>query len=335
MADSFKAILLTQEDDETKFEIKEMTDDDLPDGDVLVDVKYSSLNYKDALAVTGSGPIVRSWPMVPGIDLVGTVEESQSDDYQPGDEVILTGWGIGEQHWGGFTQKQRVQSDWLVPMPKGLDAQKAMTIGTAGFTATLCVMTLEEADVTPDKGPVLVTGATGGVGSIATAMLSQLGYEVAALIGPDESEEEVGDYLRSLGAAEIVGGSEWQDEPRPLDSQRWAGAVDTVGTNVLARVLSQVNYGGAVANCGNAGGNDLKTTVMPFILRAVSLRGVESVQVPFQRRKRAWERLVEDLPENALEQIHSGVISLDDVQEHAQTMIQGEGRGRLVVDPNG
>lgn len=331
--DSFKAMVLTQEDDGTRHEIQDLTTEDLPEeGDVLVGVEYSSLNYKDAMAVTGTGKIVRSWPMVPGIDLAGTVEESGSEDYEPGDAVVLTGWSVGEKYWGGYTQKQRVKSDWLVPLPEGLDTQSAMALGTAGFTAMLCVMTLEEADVTPDKGTVLVTGASGGVGSVAIAVLSKLGYEVAALTTSDE--EEIHDYLKELGASEIVGDSEWSEEPRPLDSQKWAGAVDAVGSNVLARVLSETAYGGAVACCGLAGGTDLSTTVMPFILRGVSLRGVDSVACPLPRREEAWKRLAEDLPNDALQRITHGVISLEEVPQYAQDMLSSKTHGRIVVDPN-
>jgi acrylyl-CoA reductase (NADPH) len=325
-------MVLTQDDDETHHEVKELTLDDLPEGDILVRIKYSSLNFKDAMAVTGAGPIVRSWPMVPGIDLAGTVEESDSSDYEPGDEVVLTGWGIGEQRWGGYAQKQRVSSEWLVALPESLDVKKAMVLGTAGFTAMLCVMTLEEAGIAPDTGTLLVTGASGGVGSVAVSALSALGYEVAALTSSEE--EETHEYLRSLGASEVVGGSEWSEEPNPLERQRWAGTVDTVGSVVLARVLAETNYGGAVAACGMAGGTDLSTTVMPFILRAVSLHGVDSVAPPKSRRKRAWERLAQDLPEDTFEKITQETSSLEEVPQYAKQMLESGVRGRIVVDLN-
>jgi acrylyl-CoA reductase (NADPH) len=329
--DTFKAMVLTQEDDETRHEVKELTLDDLPEGDILVGIDYSSLNFKDAMAVTGAGPIVRSWPMVPGIDLAGTVEESDSPDYEPGDEVVLTGWGVGEEHWGGYAQKQRVNSEWLVPLPEGLDAKSAMALGTAGFTAMLCVLTLEDAGVAPDSGTVLVTGASGGVGSVAVSVLSALGYEVAALTSSEEDETQ--EYLRSLGASEIVGGPEWSEDPNPLEKQRWAGAVDTVGSSILARVLAETNYGGAVAACGMAAGTDLKTTVMPFILRAVSLLGVDSVSCPQHERKRAWERLAQDLPEDALGKITRDETSLEEVPRYAKEMLESGVRGRIVVAP--
>jgi acrylyl-CoA reductase (NADPH) len=297
---------------------------------VLVAVEYSSLNYKDGLAVTGKGKIVRQFPMVPGVDLAGTVLESASPDYKPGDKVVLTGWSVGEKYWGGYTQKERVKSQWLVPLPAGLDTKKAMTIGTAGFTAMLCVMALEEAGITPGmEKPVIVTGASGGVGSVAVALLSKLGYTVAAVTGRPEGA----DYLRSLGASQIVTREEMAAKPRPLEAQRWSGAVDTVGSTVLARVLAELDYAGTVAACGLAGGADLPTTVMPFILRGARLQGVDSVMCPLPRRRQAWDRLVQDLPENALQNI-SHVASLDEVPGLAEDIIAGKVQGRVVVDPN-
>ena len=329
MTETFKALVLTQEDGRTVSTIRNLRDTDLPDGDVLLAVEYSSLNYKDGLAVTGKGKIVRQWPLVPGIDLAGRVLESASPDYSAGDKVVLTGWGVGEKYWGGYSQHQRVQSKWLVPLPAGLDTRQAMAIGTAGFTAMLCVMTLEEAGVTPDKGPVVVTGATGGVGSIAVAILHKLGYQVAAVSGKPDAEG----FLRDLGAGEILTRDEMSQPPRPLEGQRWAGAVDTVGSTMLARVIAEMNYSGCVAACGLAGGFDLPTTVMPFILRNVSLRGVDSVSCPVERRKQAWQRLVSDLRARALGEIGQ-VASLEQLPELAEKITTGAIRGRVIVDLN-
>lgn len=284
MSEQFKALVLNEEDGKTISQIRRLSTDDLPQGDVLLAVEYSSLNYKDGLAITGKGKIVRAWPMVPGIDLAGRVLESASADYAPGDPVVLTGWGVGEKYWGGYSQRQRVQSQWLVPLPQGLDTRSAMVIGTAGFTAMLCVMALEESGVAPGDGSVLVTGASGGVGSVAVALLSKLGYRVAAVSG----KPEAADYLRNLGAQEILSREEMSVPPRPLEGQRWDGAIDTVGGVMLARVLAETRYNGCVAACGLAGGADLPTTVMPFILRNVTLRGVDSVQCPGPRRRTAW-----------------------------------------------
>ena len=328
MPNTFKALMLTQDDTgKTIAGVRQLTDDDLPAGDVLVAVDYSSLNYKDGLAVTGKGKIVRSWPMVPGIDLAGTVLESEAPDYRVGDKIVVTGWSVGEKYWGGYSQRQRLQSKWLVPLPDGLDAERAMAIGTAGFTAMLCVMTLEEAGVTPDKGTVLVTGAAGGVGSVATAILAKLGYTVAVVSGRPETE----DYLRYLGAAEFVSREEMNKPARALEGQRWEGAVDTVGSTLLARVLAEMNYGGCVACCGLAGGHDLPTTVMPFILRNVSLRGVDSVMCPVERRKQAWGRLVRDLPSDAIGEIGQ-TVSLEELPEMAERIIAGQVRGRVIID---
>ena len=329
MTDTFKALVLTQEDGKTVSTLRQLRDADLPEGDVLLAVEYSSLNYKDGLAVTGKGKIVRQWPLVPGIDLAGRVLESASPDYSAGDKVVLTGWGVGEKYWGGYSQHQRVQSKWLVPLPAGLDTRQAMAIGTAGFTAMLCVMTLEEAGVTPDKGPVVVTGATGGVGSITVAILHKLGYQVAAVSGKPDAEG----FLRDLGAGEILTRDEMSQPPRPLEGQRWAGAVDTVGSTMLARVIAEMNYSGCVAACGLAGGFDLPTTVMPFILRNVSLRGVDSVSCPVERRKQAWQRLVSDLRARALGEIGQ-VASLEQLPELAEKITTGAIRGRVIVDLN-
>jgi acrylyl-CoA reductase (NADPH) len=325
-------MVLTHDDGETRRDIRMLSTDDLPEGDVLVRVDYSSLNYKDALAVTGAGPVIRNWPMVPGIDLAGTVEESSSPDYMPGDGVVLTGWGMGERHWGGYAQRQRVRHEWLLPLPEGLDAKRAMAIGTAGLTAMLCVMALEEAGLEPEKGIVLVTGASGGVGSVAISVLSHLGYEVAALTR--SRDEEAYGYLDSLGASEVVVADPGWGEPlRPLEKQRWAGAVDTVGSRVLARVLAQTSYGGAVAACGLAGGTYLPVTVMPFVLRGVSLLGVDSVMCPSAHRREAWKRLSQELSEETLDRV-SRTIPLREVPREAELMVAGQGRGRVVVNPN-
>lgn len=324
----FQALVLDQQDGKTTYAIKRLNLDDLPDGDVLVAVDYSSMNYKDAMAITGTGKIIRQFPMVPGIDFAGTVIESAAPAYKVGDKVVLTGWSVGERYWGGYSQLQRVKAEWLVPMADGLDSQHAMTIGTAGLTAMLCVMALQEAGVS--SGKILVTGANGGVGSVAITLLARLGYHVVALSQyPDQSRE----YLTGLGATEVIGGPEWSEKPAPLAGQRWAGAVDVVGGNVLARVLSEVDYGGAVAACGLAGGTGLDTTVMPFILRGVRLLGVDSVMCPVPRRTAAWERLAKELPESAYSQIKR-VVSLDEVPALAAEMMAGKSRGRVVVDVN-
>lgn len=323
----FKALILTQNEGKTVAEVRQLEVADLPEGEVLVDVAYSSLNYKDGLAVTGTGKIIRNFPMVPGIDLAGTVVESASDRFQPGDAVILTGWGVGERYWGGYAQKARVKADWLVPMPQGLDAKKAMIIGTAGFTAMLCVMTLAEAGVKPDAGKVLVTGAAGGVGSIAVQLLAGRGYHVTAVTGRPDSH----DFLRKLGAEEFISREEMAQPARPLESQRWAGAVDVVGGDILARVLAEMDYNGAVAACGLANSFKLSTTVMPFILRNVSLRGADSVSCPQERRTRAWELLAAELPESAYADIGQA-IALEDIPQAAGDILAGKVQGRMLID---
>ncbi len=332
MSDStFDALVLRQDENgRTAATVETLGDRDLPAGDVLVAVEHSTVNYKDALAVTGKGKIVRQWPMVPGIDLAGTVLESESPDYPVGDRVVLTGWGVGESHWGGYSQRQRVKSEWLVPVPAGKDSRWAMSLGTAGLTAMLCILELEEAGVRPASGTVLVTGATGGVGSVAVAVLAALGYRVAALTG----KPDAGEYLEALGAAEVVGGPEWAEPPRPLDKQRWAGAVDTLGSVQLARVLSQTAAGGAVAACGLAAGFDLPATVMPFILRGVRLIGVESVMCPLARRRAAWQRLASDLPEQRLALMSERSISLAEVPACCDDLLGRRVRGRVLVDVN-
>lgn len=325
----FNALVLEQEEGETLAAVKQLDLSDLPDEDVLVKVSYSSLNYKDGLAITGSGKIVHKFPMIPGIDLAGVVAESRSPQFQAGDRVIMTGWSVGERFWGGYSQYARMKPEWLVKMPEGMDAAKAMSIGTAGLTAMLCVMALEEGGITPDSGTVVVTGAAGGVGSVAISILSKLGYTVAAVTGRESTHE----YLRGLGASELLSRAEMAEPSRPLEKQRWAGAIDTVGDTILARVLAETDYRGVVAACGLAGGYKLPTTVMPFILRNVRLQGVDSVMCPVDIRTQAWSRLLTDLPDNALGEI-SSVIGLADLPQAAADIVAGKIQGRTLVDPN-
>ncbi|ELY4376356.1 MDR family oxidoreductase [Cronobacter sakazakii] len=320
-----KALLLEQQDGKTLACVKPVEEAMLPQAEVTVDIDWSSLNYKDALAITGKGKIIREFPMVPGIDFAGVVRDSADARFTPGQQVLLTGWGVGENHWGGLAETARVKADWLVPLPQGLDGRQAMIIGTAGFTAMLCVMALEEAGVRPESGEVLVTGASGGVGSTAVALLHNLGYQVVAVSG----RESTHDYLQSLGASRIVGRDEFT-ESRPLEKQLWAGAVDTVGDKVLAKVLAQTNYGGCVAACGLAGGFALPTTVMPFILRNVRLQGVDSVMTPAPRRLEAWQRLVRDLPASFYQQ-SATEITLDQAADFAEAIISNRAQGRTLV----
>jgi putative YhdH/YhfP family quinone oxidoreductase len=308
--------------------LRQLSDQDLPDGDVTVDVSYSSLNYKDGLALTGRGKIARRFPMVCGIDLAGTVADSQSPDWHAGDEVIVTGWGLSETRPGGFTRRQRVQSDMLVRKPDGLSLAQAMAIGTAGLTAMLCVLALERAGLEPGRGPVVVTGAAGGVGSVAVAVLAGLGYEAHASTGRPAAHE----YLRGLGAAGFVDRADLAEgSKRPLEPERWAGGVDTVGSSTLATVLKQTRYGGSVAACGLAGGSDLPVTVLPFILRGVSLLGVDSVMAPAGLRAEAWRRLGTDLPAGMLDAITS-VRGFSELPDLAEQILAGATQGRIVID---
>ncbi|MBW8186692.1 acrylyl-CoA reductase (NADPH) [Shewanella nanhaiensis] len=323
----FNALILTQEGKSTLANVGQLQVSDLPEGEVLVDVSCSSLNYKDGLAVTGTGRIIRNFPMVPGIDFAGVVVESSDKRYKAGDCVILTGWGVGENHWGGMAEKARVNADWLVPMPEACDAEKAMMIGTAGLTAMLCVQALQAANIQPDSGEILVTGASGGVGSVAVTLLARLGYKVVASTGRAEENSEL---LKSLGAAEVMERSELEQDARPLEKQRWAGVIDTVGNKVLATALAQMNYGGAAAICGLAGGFALPTTVMPFILRGVSLLGVDSVSCPFEKRQKAWEQVLALLPESYYQQAGQ-TITLEQVPEFADKIVKGEVTGRVLV----
>lgn len=332
--ETFAALILAREGGKTRSTITQLRRDDLPPGEVLVAVEYSSLNYKDGLAITGKGPIVRpqDFPMVPGIDFAGTVEESASPDYRPGDKVVLTGWGVGERHWGGLAQRARVQAGWLVPLPAGLTTRQAMGIGTAGFTAMLCIMALEERGLAPgeDQREIAVTGAGGGVGGVAVAVLSHLGHNVTAITG----RAEIHDYLRDLGARRIVGRDTLPvGRARPLESERWGGAIDTVGGDMLAALLATMAHNATVACCGNAGGVELSTTVFPFILRGVALVGVESVRCAPPRRRAAWSRLARDLPPAALDRM-TQTAALADVPALAEQITQGRVRGRIVVDVN-
>ncbi len=299
------------------------------DGDVTVDVLYSTINYKDGLAMTNNGPVVRHWPMVPGIDFAGAVSDSGHSEFKAGDMVVLNGWGVGETHWGGLAEKARVRGDWLVPLPDAFTPEQAMTIGTAGYTAMLCVMKLQDHGVTPDSGDVLVTGATGGVGSVAVSILASLGYRVLAATGRDADAA----YLRELGAAEIIARAELSEKGRPFNKERWAGAVDAVGSHTLANVLASTAYGGTVAACGLAQGADLPTSVMPFILRGVTLAGVDSVMCPKPTRLEAWKRLGENLPLEKLEAITS-TVGLADAEQSARDIMAGRIRGRVVIDIN-
>lgn len=322
----FKAILIEKAGDETDAKLAHLDEAQLPQGDVTVRVAYSTLNYKDSLAITGSGPVVRSFPMVPGIDLAGVVEASDNPAYTPGDKVVLNGWGVGEKHWGGLAERARLNGDWLVPLEPAFALRQAAAIGTAGYTAMLCVMALERGGVTPDQGEVLVTGAAGGVGSVAVALLSRLGYCVAAMTGRPEER----DFLTSLGAAEIVDRAEYAEAGKPLSRERWAGAVDVAGGHVLANVCAAMRYGGTVAACGLAASMSLPTSVAPFILRGITLAGVDSVMCPRPRRLEAWGRLARDLDPAKLEALASE-ISLEEVIPTARKMMAGQVRGRLIV----
>jgi len=325
----FRALVLHEEGGKVVPRLETLTEDRLPPGEVTVAIERSTLNYKDGLILQGQGRLVRQYPHVPGIDFAGTVEQSQSPEFKPGDPVILTGWRVGEVHWGGYAEKARVKAQWLVQRPAGLSAAHAMAIGTAGFTAMLAVIALERHGVHPAAGDVLVTGAAGGVGSIAVALLAKLGYRVVASTG----RPELRDYLSGLGAAELVDRASLAAKPtRPLDSERWAGAVDAVGGPTLATVLTQLKYRGSVAACGLAGGSDLPATVIPFLLRGVNLLGIDSVMCPREERIEAWNRLVPDLPPERLDSMMQSV-PLSALPELAPRILKGEVRGRVVVDP--
>ena len=324
-----RGLLLTNENDAFEASVTELTEDDLPDGDVLVAVEYSTLNYKDALAITNSSPIVRSWPMVPGVDFAGTVLSSAEDSWKVGDRVVLNGWDVGEKHWGGLAERARVSSEWLTGIPDAFSTYQAAAIGTAGYTAMLCVLTLEEHGIVPDSGPVLVTGAAGGVGSIAVAVLAKLGYEVIACSGRVDTE---GEYLTGLGASELLDRATLAEPvSRPLAKARWAGAVDVAGSHTLANVLAATQPKGCVAACGLAHGMDLETSVAPLILRGVTLAGVDSVHESPERRDMAWERLSTDLDSSKLDEMITE-IPLDGAVDAAGNILAGSVRGRIVVD---
>ena len=331
MRDKFKALVLEEDDGKVSNQIKDLSVDDLPEGDVLVRVEYSDVNYKDGMIVNGIGGLVRNYPHVPGIDFSGTVEETSHARFKAGDKVVLTGWRVGEVHWGGYAKRARVNGDWLVALPEGLSTRQAMAVGTAGLTSMLCVMALEDHGLTTDVGSVLVTGAAGGVGSVAVAILARLGYSVAASTG----RESLHGYLKSLGASEIVARADLSEpSKRPLESENWAGAIDTVGSTTLARLLTQIKYGGSVAACGLAAGPKLETTVIPFLLRGVNLLGIDSVMQPYEKRVRVWDRIASDLPHDKLEEM-TDVIGLEGVAEAASSILVGQVCGRLVVDLTG
>lgn len=329
---TFQAILVEkQAPSEVTVGVRELTEDQLPDGNVVVAVEYTTVNYKDGLCMKADGGLVRNYPHVPGIDFAGTVESSHDSRYNVGDRVALTGWGVGERHWGGFSQKARVDADWLVPLPDGLTTKQAMAIGTAGFAAMLAIIALEDHGLQPDQGEALVTGAAGGVGSIATAILSNLGYEVAAVTGRPETSS----YLQTLGATRIIARDEIGSvSKKPLEAAHWAGCVDAVGGEMLARVLGQLKYGASVAAVGLAGGAKLPASVIPFLLRGVNLLGIDSVMLPYEKRLTAWKRLATDLPMEKLESMIAPA-TLKEVPELGANILQGKIKGRVVVDVNG
>ncbi|MEB8430994.1 oxidoreductase [Cocleimonas sp. KMM 6892] len=328
---SFNALLINRsEDKKVSASLETIDESQLPeDGDVIVDIDYSTLNYKDGLAITGAAPVVRKYPMVPGIDFAGTVSESSNSNWKTGDKVILNGWGVGEGHWGGLAQKAKVKGEWLIAKPERLNSYQAMAIGTAGYTAMLCVMALQKHDVKPEDGEILVTGANGGVGSFAIAILSAYGYDVVASTGRPEEM----DYLTELGAKSSINRSELSEPGKPLDKERWAGVVDAVGSHTLANACAQTKYGGTVAACGLAQGFDLPATVMPFILRGVTLAGVDSVNAPLAKRQEAWDKIAEILSPEVYEKVVKK-IALSEAIDVAGQLLEGKVRGRVVVDVN-
>ncbi|MDN5925790.1 MAG: oxidoreductase [Hyphomicrobiales bacterium] len=328
MPDTFKAILISRDEEKKQsVAVTELTDADLMEGDVTVAVEATTVNYKDGLAITGKAPVVRRFPLVPGIDFAGTVIQSVHPDWKEGDKVILNGWGVGETHYGAYAGHARVNGDWLVPLPESMTAHQAMAVGTAGYTAMLCILALERHGITPTRGPVVVTGAAGGVGSVAVSILSRLGYHVVASTG--RAAEET--YLRDLGAAEIIARDELSGPAKPLNKERWAGGIDAVGSHTLANVLSMTSYGGAVAACGLAQGMDLPASVAPFILRGVSLLGIDSVMAPKPIRIEAWRRIASDLDHAKLAAL-STTVGFDGIVQAAHDIVEGRVRGRIVVD---
>lgn len=328
MPETFKAILVSRDADKKQsVAVTNLTDADLMDGDVTVAVEATTVNYKDGLAITGKAPVIRRWPLVPGIDLSGTVVSSSHSGWRKGDKVILNGWGVGETHFGAYAGRARVNGDWLVPLPEGMSPHDAMAVGTAGYTAMLCVIALERHGILPDRGPVVVTGAAGGVGSVAVSILSSLGYHVIASTGRNAESP----YLIDLGAAEVISRDELNQPAKPLAKERWAGGIDAVGSHTLANVLSMTSYGGAVAACGLAGGMDLPSSVAPFILRGVSLLGIDSVMAPKAVRLEAWRRIGADLDLQKLASL-STTVGFDGIIDAARDIVDGKIRGRVVVD---
>jgi acrylyl-CoA reductase (NADPH) len=326
----FKGILIEKDDQGYRATVKDIDDNLLPEGDVTVKVSHSTLNYKDALAITGKGPVVRQFPMVPGIDLVGTVEHTESDKFEVGDSVLLNGFGVGEMHCGGLAEKARLKSEWLIPLPKAFTPRQAMAIGTAGYTAMLCVIALEKNGVTPDKGEILVTGANGGVGSFSIAILAKLGYKVVASTGRVNQVK----YLEKLGASAVIDRETLSQPGRPMTKERWAGAIDSVGSHTLANVCASMKYGGTVAACGLAQGMDFPASVAPFILRGITLAGIDSVMRPLADRIEAWQRLADILDPNVFEDISTD-ITLVEAVDVASDLMAGKVRGRVVVNISG
>ena len=327
MTELFKALKIEKNDDQQTINLVEISENDLMEGNVVVDVTHSTLNYKDGLAMTGASPIVRSFPMIPGIDFSGVVKTSEDPKFSSGDRVVMNGYGLSESHYGGYSERARVNSEHLLKLPENISNHQAMQIGTAGYTAMLCILGLEDFGIKPDSGEILVTGASGGVGSVAVSLLSSLGFSVIASTGRLSET----DYLKSLGASSVIDRNELSEPSKPLGKERWIGAVDSVGSQTLSNVLAQTKYGGAVSACGLAQGMDLPSTVLPFILRGVSLIGIDSVMAPMSKREKAWDRLSKDLDMNKLAQMVIET-NLDDIQGFAQLILDGQVRGRVVVN---